>query len=448
MLLMLLLQGAVSIALAQTSLKSIDPSSAQTGSVNTEHIAVGDDVISDDVIKQRLLEVFQSKDSLNNITVEVEAGIVTLSGTTNTSQAHDTAVDLAARIEGVVDVTDEIAETYNLPNRIKTLNERFSDMFNEFIDKFPVFIFALVVFLLFCTLASAVFRWQTLYRKVIKNPFLRVLIRHLSRILIIFLGFVVALEIIEATALLGTLLGALGILGLALSFAIRDTVENYIASILLSIRQPFKPNDHVLIDDFEGNVVTLTTRETILLTADGNHVRIPNATVYKGIIVNYTKNPHRRFTFNVGVDTAIELTRVQSLAIETLKNTDGVVDQPPPSCQVEEIGDSSIILTVCGWTDQRHYDFNKVKSEAIRSIVVAFDEANYDMPEPIYRLKIQSSSTDVQQTSLPADDEATPKKDSKPPDIESVTDVRKDSYIDKQIELENKIDADDNLLEQ
>jgi small-conductance mechanosensitive channel len=80
------------------------------------------------------------------------------------------------------------------------------------------------------------------------------------------------LEILDATALLGTIVGVAGVMGLAIGFALRDTVENYIASILLSIRQPFRPLDQIVLENYEGLVMKLTSRETILMTLDGNHV--------------------------------------------------------------------------------------------------------------------------------------------------------------------------------
>jgi small conductance mechanosensitive channel len=141
---------------------------------------------------------------------------------------------------------------------------------------------------------------QQLARRFERNPLLRDLVRQLVRMAIIGVGLVLALEIIDASALLGTVLGAAGVVGLAVGFALRDTVENYIASLLLSLRQPFAHDDLVVIDGNEGRVVRLTPRATILLTLDGNHTRIPNAMVYKAVIVNYTRNPKRRFSFDVG----------------------------------------------------------------------------------------------------------------------------------------------------
>ena len=95
------------------------------------------------------------------------------------------------------------------------------------------------------------------------------------------LGLVAALQILEATALLGAVLGGAGVIGIALGFAVRDTVDNYVSSLMLSLRQPFRANDHVVIEGHEGRVIRLTSRATILMTLDGNHLRIPNSTVFK-----------------------------------------------------------------------------------------------------------------------------------------------------------------------
>ena len=186
------------------------------------------------------------------------------------------------------------------------------------------------------------------------------------------------------------MLGAAGILGLALGFALRDTVENYIASLLLSLRQPFGQDDLVLIEGWEGRVLRLTSRATVLMTLDGNHVRIPNAVVYKSVIVNYTRNPSRRFHFDVGVGTEQDLSAVQRLGAETLARMDGVLDDPPPVATVETLGDSSVVIRVAGWVDQRHADFLKVRSEAIRLVKQAFDRADVTMPEPIYNVRVST----------------------------------------------------------
>ncbi len=93
----------------------------------------------------------------------------------------------------------------------------------------------------------------------------------------------VALEILDATAIVGALLGTAGVLGVALGFAFKDILENYLAGILMSLRQPFSPRDHVVIDGNEGLVIALNSRATILMTLDGNHLRLPNALVFRSV---------------------------------------------------------------------------------------------------------------------------------------------------------------------
>ena len=88
----------------------------------------------------------------------------------------------------------------------------------------------------------------------------------------------------------------------ALGFAFRDIAENYIAGVLLSLRRPFAPGEHVVIDNREGKVVALTSRATILMTLDGNELRLPNAMVFKAVVLNYSKNPQRRFDFTITID--------------------------------------------------------------------------------------------------------------------------------------------------
>jgi small-conductance mechanosensitive channel len=235
-----------------------------------------------------------------------------------------------------------------------------------------------------------------------RNLFLRDLVRQVVRLAITMAGFVLALDLLDASRLLTTLLGAAGVVGLALGFALRDTVENYIASLLLSLRQPFAHDDHVIIDGCEGRVVRLTPRATILMTLDGNHTRIPNATVYKAVIVNYTTNPKRRFAFDVGVSTEQNLAEAQELAARTLGKMEGVLDEPQPFCLVETLGDSNVVLQVFGWVDQSATEFLKVRSEAIRLVKLAFDQANIVMPEPIYNLRMQTGQLQEAQGSTAA----------------------------------------------
>jgi small-conductance mechanosensitive channel len=177
------------------------------------------------------------------------------------------------------------------------------------------------------------------------------------------------------------------VLGLALGFAVRDTIGNYVSSLMLSLRQPFRPNEHVVIDEHEGRVIRLTSRATILMTLDGNHLRIPNSTVYKAVILNYSRNPNRRFHFDLGVDGDDNSMDAIATGLEALNSLDLVVDDPNPNGIIHKVGDSNVAIRFFGWIDQGRTDFLKGRSLAIQSVKTALENAGFALPEPIYRLR-------------------------------------------------------------
>jgi len=356
---------------------------------NAAQIAVGDEGPSDSQISARLNSLFGAIDGLQAVDIEVHDGIVELQGTVATRDLLDQSNNFANRIEGVVAVENRIDVDQNLSRRLDVTVERLRDGFLDFVALLPTIAVALAIVFLSWLLARLVTGWDRAFSKIASNPFIRNLIQQFVKAAIIVAGLVLALQILDATGLLGSIAGALGIFGLAVGFATRDTVENYIASILLSLRQPFEPRDYVSIDGEEGVVLRLTSRATILMSMDGNHIRIPNSIVYKSKITNFTRNPRRRFEFEVGVDTDLDLTAPRSIALQCLNSMPGILDDPAPQCLVHKLGDSSVVLKVRGWVDQQHADFVKVRSEALRIVKEAFDDADIVMPEPIYNVNVR-----------------------------------------------------------
>ncbi|MEO5701478.1 MAG: mechanosensitive ion channel domain-containing protein [Casimicrobiaceae bacterium] len=344
----------------------------------------------DQAIERRLRQLFSEIEGAQAAVVSVRSGVVFLSGEVLSQNAREQAVKLARQVEGVAEVKDKTTLVRDVGRQIAPAIERLRELVSDIVGYLPLVGFAIVIFLLFWLLAFVVGKWEGLYRRFTTNEFLADFVRQLTKLAIIGVGLVVAFELLDATALIGTLLGAAGIVGLALGFALRDTVENYIAGILLSMKQPFMHEDWVDIEGHEGHVLRLTSRATIVMTLDGNHVRIPNSKVFNGIVINYTRNPERRFHFDVGVGTESNLEAAQNVAAKTLLEMEGVVKDPPPRVDVMVLGDFNVTLRVFGWVDQRLFDFLKVRSEAIRLVKDAFDAAAIVMPEPIYNVRMHS----------------------------------------------------------
>ncbi|MGV8944770.1 mechanosensitive ion channel family protein [Thermomonas sp.] len=140
-----------------------------------------------------------------------------------------------------------------------------------------------------------------------RNPYIDGLLRGVVKGVVILAGVLIALDLLGATPLISALLGSAGLIGLVIGFAFKDIAENYVAGVLLSLRKPFSPGDTVRIDTHEGKMVALTSRATILMTVDGNHLTLPNGAVFKSVLLNFSRNPKRRFKFVMTINTRASL---------------------------------------------------------------------------------------------------------------------------------------------
>lgn len=274
---------------------------------------------------------------------------------------------------------------------IQVITTRLTDKVYELLTAIPMLGVALALVWAAWLLGGWLSRRTLLNRLATRNPFVKDLVQTTTRWVTVILGIVVALDLLDATAVVGALLGTAGVFVLALGFAFKDTLENYLAGVLMSVRQPFAPNDVVDIDGHHGSVVSLSSRATVLMTLDGNHVRLPNALVFRSVMVNYTRNPSRRFEFDVGVGVQEDLIEAMCLGTDTLSALDGVMGKPPPRAFIQSLADSNVQIRYFGWVDQRTHDFLLVRSEAIRTVKLALEAAGMDMPEPIYRLQLTKS---------------------------------------------------------
>ncbi len=349
-------------------------------------ITVDDSAQQDAAIANRIREILRELDGYEDVTVTVSSGIVTLRGTALDGPAVTRLNEISGRVEGVVTIKNEVVETTDVVRRLDPALDRFRTRTEQFINYLPLAGIALTVFTLVVLSGFAIARMRYPWDRLAPNAFIADIYRQIIRIAFLMGGVVIALDILGATALLSTILGAAGIIGLAIGFAVRDTVENFIASVMLSIRQPFRPNDTVEIEGDMGKVIRLTSRATILLSFDGNHIRIPNATVFKSRIVNYSRNDERRFVIDLGVAYDSDLARAQDLALQTVASLPFVIAEPAPAVWIEELGESAVVIKVAGWIRQHETSYLKARSEAWRLTMTAFEHAGIVMPETTLRV--------------------------------------------------------------
>jgi small-conductance mechanosensitive channel len=147
------------------------------------------------------------------------------------------------------------------------------------------------------------------------------------------------------------------------------------------MQRPFETGDLVEIAGITGYVQQLNVRTTILMTLEGNLVQIPNATVYKSNLLNFTSSVNRREDFVVGIDYAALITDAQEIAYQVLAQHPAVLKDPEPSVLVDSLGPSAVNLRVYFWLNGREHSWLKVRSSVIRLVKRAFQEHGITMPD-------------------------------------------------------------------
>ena len=355
----------------------------------------------DNEIRGRIKGIFSEIDGLHEVTVTVNQGVVTLGGETPNEKKAQQALKLASRVGSVVTVEDNISRTLDVQDNVTPVVKDLKARTQALIKALPLLLVAFIVFGLVAWFGSWLSRRDWIWQRLTPNPFVAELLAQTIKVIFIIIGLLLGLSLMGAEAIIGTLLGGAGVIGIAVGFAVKDTIENYISSLMLSVRQPFRARDQVVINGQEGIVVRLTSRATILMTLDGNQLRIPNSEVFKDTILNYTKNPERRFTFQLGVDANDDPLAAIKVGLDAVNALDFVLTKPKSLAIITDVGDSNIVLEFQVWVNQTETDYFKARSIAIREAKHALENQGFSLPEPIYRLRFNSDVEDaIKQTSL------------------------------------------------
>ena len=449
MFLVLALLCAVSVTLTLAPPHGAQAQTIAAPDQPTGAIAVTDNAQKDAAIAQRIRDILGELEGYDDISVTVTSGIVTLRGETLDAKSTARLSELASRVEGVVTIENKVTETTDVAERLSPLMDRLQNRAETAVSYLPLVAVAILAFAAVVALGFFIARRRQPWERIAPNAFIADIYRQVLRLVTVIAALVVALDILGATALLSTILGAAGIAGLAIGFAVKDTVENFIASILLSIRQPFKPNDTIEIDGDQGNVIRMTARATVLLSFDGNHIRIPNATVFKSRIINYTRNDERRVSFDIGIAPDADLTKARQVAIATLEELPFFLRDPAPNAWLSTIGDSTVTLTLAAWILQSETSLVMAKSEAIRLSLARLGEAGIDMPEPTYRINALPAPETAAQTGPAPQAQKTPQAAQSAPATlipPQETAAQAETSLKSMVEEEREALADEDLL--
>lgn len=253
----------------------------------------------------------------------------------------------------------------------------------------PNLVVAIILLLVFVLLARAVRRWS--HRLLGRFSEYRAVNRLLSTgvfVSLIGLGVMVALTVLNLGTAVASLLGAAGILGLAIGFAAQNTVENLIAGIMISVRRPIREGDLIETNDVYGLVEEINLRSTVVATIQGQLVYVPNGEVFRAKLVNYTKSGQRRIDITCGVSYADDLEKAKRIAIEAIEALPNRIEGRGVDLYYNEFGGSSINFLLMFWIrfTSHHADFMEAQSQAVMAIKQAFAENGITIPFPIRTL--------------------------------------------------------------
>ena len=344
-----------------------------------------DDEADDAAIADRLRSILARLEDVGWVAdpgVRAEEGIVTLTGVAESPERRKLIGDLARSVADVAVVINALTvappDPFDLSNIAATLRAWATDL----VGAVPYLLFAAVVLALTWLAAGLARRAaRAFFGPRVENPLLRTVAVRAVAALVGFLGVYLVLSVCGLTGLAAGVLGGAGLGGLVLGFAFRNIAENFLASVLLSMSQPFRAGDVVEIDGERGVVQKVTTRGTWLMSMDGNHVQIPNGAVYTSVIRNVTANPGIRLNFVVGMDYEDSVAEAQEVILEALREHPAVLGDPEPLVLADELGASTVNLRIYFWCDGVANSPLKVRSSVIRAVKRAVMDHGLTMPD-------------------------------------------------------------------
>ncbi len=199
------------------------------------------------------------------------------------------------------------------------------------------------------------------------------------------ISFAVWLAVIfVALGLLGVdtvaLAGGLAVGGFIVGFALKDSLGNLAAGIMLLLYRPFNVGDNVTLDGEQGDVRSLGMALTTIKAGDGRIVTIPNGKVLGGTITNHTREPIRRADVLVGIGYDDDIDTAVRAIMDAVAADERVLEDPAPSVRIRDLGDSAVGLQVRPWVNTE--DFWKARADMHGIVKRALERAGCSIPYP------------------------------------------------------------------
>ena len=271
-----------------------------------------------------------------------------------------------------------------MQHAIDRVLELFQEGIAAFIAQLPLIIVAgLVFFAIYRVSIPVDIAIRRLLRGRLRSRSVVLLIARLTRWSIVFGGFLLAATIALPDFTPSELLSVLGFGGVAIGFAFRDVLQNFLAGILILLNEPFVVGDQIVFGGYEGTVEEIEVRATVLRTYDNVQVVIHNGVIYADSVVVNTAYDKRRSSYDVGIGYDDDIATAQEICLQVMREIEGVLKSPEPMTVMMEMGDFALIFRVYWWTNSRQADVLRVQDRVLRTIKNRLTEEGFTIPFPI-----------------------------------------------------------------
>jgi small-conductance mechanosensitive channel len=281
---------------------------------------------------------------------------------------------------------------------ISTAWDKVQSMVNGFIALLPNIVLGLIVFIFFLFIAS---RIKLLVKRLTRNRRsarnLGLVLGRLAQGVTILIGLFIALSIVIPTFRAGDLIQLLGISGVAIGFAFRDILQNFLAGILILLTEPFQIDDQIVFKGFEGTVENIETRATTIRTYDGRRIVIPNSELFTNSVTVNTAFENRRLEYDVGIGYGDDIDLAKQLMLDAMLSVDQVLKDPAPDVLAMELAGSTVNIRVRWWVHPPRRADNLISRDKVITAIKKKLVANgIDLPFPTQQILFhdQTEETD------------------------------------------------------
>ena len=340
-----------------------------------------DKPVKDSTVREALEHLLPKYPGVRSAQVELDHGVVTLEGQVENEDVLEGVTQFTRRVEGVRLVLNRMKTDAQVLTAWRFGAQMLERTWNAISREWLLVVIAVLIFMAFLSLARLLATYsENLLAPFIKNVMLRSVAGSLMSTVLVVAGLLLALSVLDLTHLVLSILGVAGMVGLAVGFAFRDITENFIASILLGTRRPFRIGDYIQVAGQAGVVRSLNTRATVLVTLEGKQIRIPNNIIYKEILINSSASPTAQGTFDVLIPYEASTTAAITAITQALSDQEGVLRDPPPRVLVESLETNGIRLRVYYWVPVEGIDGLKLLSDLRLKSKVALQQAGIAPP--------------------------------------------------------------------